>query len=228
MKAESMITVGPLPPTYAIIFRTHFWDAFAQRQLERLRAHIGRGTLYVLVDETNGRVEGIQHDQVVRVTENDVLAMGLPAAGSGNLFWFNGDYPLYYFLQLHGSYDYYLQLEYDVVLNTDIDALVDRVAADRVDFVGLTKGEPVQEWAWRHTCEGVYSSAELQYKLICLSLFSRRALEALVRRRLEMAVQVRDGAIANWPFCEGLHCHRDAPRRLCQRRVVELRRHGGL
>ncbi len=189
--------------SYAVIFRTHFWDDFAQRQFDRLLARVSAGDVYVLVDETNGRVEGIQHDRVVRVTEQDMLDMGLPRAGTGNLLWFNGDYPLYRFLQLHGSYDYYLQLEYDVVLNTDIDLLVGRAAVDGVDFIGLTKGEPVREWAWLATCQGIYDPEEIQYKLICLSLFSHRALAALSARRLAMAEQLRHSVIETWPFCEG-------------------------
>ena len=188
---------------YAVIFRTHFWDEFAQRQFDRLLSQVGAGHVYVLVDETNGKVEGINHDRVVRITEQDMLGMGLPRAGTGNLLWYNGDYPLYYFLQRHGSYDYYLQLEYDVVLNTDADGLVSRMADDAADFVGLTKGEPVQEWAWLSTCEGIYDLAEIRYKLICLSLFSRRALAALMARRLAMAAQLQSGVIETWPFCEG-------------------------
>ncbi len=190
-------------PRFAVIFRTHFWDDFAQRQFDRLLSQAGEGHVFVLVDETNGRVEGIKHDRVVRLTEQDVLDMGLPRAGMGNLLWFNGDYPLYYFLQQHGSYDYYLQLEYDVVLNTDVDRLVSRAAIDGADFVGLTKGEPVHEWAWLPTCQGVYDPEEIQYKLICLSLFSRRALQLLAARRLAMAEQLRQSAIETWPFCEG-------------------------
>ncbi len=190
-------------PNYAVIFRTHFWDEFAQRQFDRLLSRVGRGHVYVLVDETNGWVEGIKHDRVVRLTEQDMLDMGLPSAGTGNLLWFNGDYPLYYFLQQHGSYEYYLQLEYDVVLNTDVDQLVSRAAADRVDFIGLTKGEPVHEWAWLATCKDIYDPEEIRYKLICLSLFSRRALQALAARRLAMAEQLRHSLIKTWPFCEG-------------------------
>jgi len=194
---------GAEAPHYAVIFRTHFWDDFAQRQLDRLLSRVGTGHVFVLVDETNGRVEGINHDRVVRLTEQDVLDMGLPRAGAGNLLWFNGDYPLYYFLSRYGSYDYYLQLEYDVWLNTDVDDLVGHASAEGADFVGLTKGEPVHEWAWLFTCEGIYDPADIQYKLICLSLFSRRALQALAVRRLLMAGELRDSTIKNWPFCEG-------------------------
>jgi hypothetical protein len=201
MAAENL--EASLIPNYAIIFRTHFWDGYAQRQFDRLVSRVGAGHIYVLVDETNGPVAGIDHDRVVRLTEQDVLDMGLPRTGDGNLFWYNGDYPLYYFLKKHRSYAYYLQLEYDVVLNMDVDDLVRRAAADRVDFVGLTKGEPVHEWAWLHTCQGVYDPEDIQYKLICLSLFSRRALQALAARRLEMSERLRSAAITAWPFCEG-------------------------
>jgi len=193
----------PVTPRYAVIFRTHFWDEFVQRQFDRLLSKVGAGDLYVLVDETNGPVAGIGHDRVVRLTENDVLAMGMARAGEGNLLWFNGDYPLYYFEQTQQSYDYYLQLEYDVVLNMDTDPLIRQAARDKADFVGLTKGEPVPEWAWLHTCRGVYPLEEIQYKLICLSVFSRRALLALGARRIEMAEQLRNSVITAWPFCEG-------------------------
>jgi len=198
-----MMAGTPAAPSYAVIFRTHFWDEFAQRQFDRLVHLVGTGHVYVLVDETNGRVEGIKHDRVVRLTEQDMVDMGLPRAGTGNLLWFNGDYPLYCFLKQHGSYDYYLQLEYDVVLNADVDGLISRVAADKADFVGLTKGEPVHEWAWLFTCQDIYEPVEVQYKLICLSLFSRRALQALTARRLQMAAQLQSGVIKTWPFCEG-------------------------
>jgi hypothetical protein len=191
------------PPSYAVIFRTHFWDDFAKRQFERLAARVTTGDIYVLVDETNGPVAGIQHDKVVRLTEQDLLDMGLLKAGTGNLLWFNGDYPLYYFMKDHGSYDYYIYLEYDVTLNVDVDPLVRRIAADKVDFIGLTKGEPVAEWAWLHTCQGVYPAKDIQYKLICMSFFSHRALEVLAARRLELSKQFRNSVISNWPFCEG-------------------------
>ena len=203
MTPSSSHRVSGIVPKYAVIFRTHFWDAFAQRQLDRLLSRVGQGDVFVLVDESNGVVPGIKHDRVVRVTETDLIGMGLPRAGTGNLLWFNGDYPLYYFLKKHGKYDYYFQLEYDVALNTDVDRLVSQAAEDHVDFLGLTKGEPVAEWAWLDTCRGVYALEDIRYKLICVSLFSRRALETLFSRRLEMARRLQAEAIEAWPFCEG-------------------------
>ncbi len=190
-------------PRVAIVFRTHFWDEFAARQFERLTRNVKSGDIYVLVDETNGPVKGVQHDKIVRMTESDVLALGFPRAGEGNLLWFNGDYPLYFFMREQGFYDYYVLLEYDVALNVEVDSLVRRVAADGIDFVGLTKGEPVREWPWLDTCRDAYPLDDIQYKLICLSVYSARAVRWLAARRLELAAQLRDGAISSWPFCEG-------------------------
>ena len=190
-------------PRYALIFRTHFWDDFAQRQFDRLVSRVGSGDVFVLVDETNGKVGAIPHDKVIRMTESDILAMGYPRAGSGNMLWYNGDYPLYLFYQREGGYDYYVMAEYDVVMNTDVDELLRRVEADKIDFLGLTKGEPVEEWAWRDTCRDVYGAQELRYQLICMSVYSSRAIQHLATRRLELTERYQRGDIKRWPFCEG-------------------------
>ena len=50
---------------YALIFRTHFWDDFANRQLRRAAAAAPGADLWVLVDETRGRVEGISTPNVL-------------------------------------------------------------------------------------------------------------------------------------------------------------------
>ena len=188
-------------PRTATIFRTHFWDAFAQRQFDRLLAVASGTDVVVLVDETSGPVT-IPHDRVVRVTESSLLAMGLPRAGEGNLLWFNGDYPLYAVQQQLPDYDYYLQLEYDVVINQPISRLIAKAWAGAVDYVGLTKGEPVQDWFWRDSCAG-YDPADLRHQLICLSLFSGAALQHLFERRLSQAEALARHALPAWPFCEG-------------------------
>ena len=189
-------------PRTAVIFRTHFWDAFAQRQFDRLQAVASGTDVFVLVDETSGPV-AVPHHRVVRVTETSLLAMGLPAAGEGNLLWFNGDYPLYAFLQEQPDYDFYLQLEYDVVINHSIAALVGQAARDGIDYIGLTKGEAARDWFWRESCAGAYQPGELRHQLICLSLFSAAALRHLWRQRLAHARARADGTLAGWPFCEG-------------------------
>lgn len=191
---------GSSVPAAAVIFRTHFWDAFVARQFDRLCRQVRHADIFVLVDETGGRVEGITHDRVVRLTEADVLATGLARRGEQNILWFNGDYPLYYFYSQHPEYEYYFQLEYDVVLNTDVDRLIARMAADQADFAGLTKGDPVEKWHWRNTCADSYQIEDIRWMLICCCLFSRRAIARLYERRLEMSRTIRDDQA--WPFCE--------------------------
>jgi len=187
----------------AVLFRTHFWDSFAQRQFDRLMARAAGTDVFVLVDETSGPVDGIPHDKIVRTNEAELLAMGFARAGEGNLLWFNGDYPLYRFAQLHPDYDQYLQLEYDVAINVDLAGLASRAWALGADFVGLTKGEPPEEWFWRETCAEAYDAASLRHQLICLSLFSSRALRYLCGRRLELSQAYAQGRLKAWPFCEG-------------------------
>ncbi len=194
--------MSDLAPRYAVLFRTHFWNGYVQRQFDRLAKQVGAGDLFVMVDDTNGVVQGIPHDRVFRLTEKTATDAGLPRAGEGNMLWYNGDYPLYPFLAEHPDYDYYLQLEYDVVLNFPADTLIRQASAEKADFIGLTKGDPVPKWHWRYTCADVYDMAEVSYKLICLSLFSRRALEVLRDRRLELARRLEREPRMQWPFCE--------------------------
>ena len=179
-------------PRTATVFRTHFWDSFAQRQFDRLLAVSDGTDVIVLVDETSGPVT-VPHDRVVRVTESSLLAMGLPRAGEGNLLWFNGDYPLYAVQQQMPDYDIYLQLEYDVVINRPVASLIAAAVAGGVDYVGLTKGEAAEDWFWRGSCAGVYAPEDVRHQLICLSLFSARALAHLFRRRLAQAASLADG-----------------------------------
>lgn len=186
----------------AVLFRTHFWDEFVQRQFDRLLTVVQGTDVFVLVDETAGRVIGIPHDNVFAVTEASLLAMGLARAGHGNLLWFNGDYPLYAFAARHPGYDYYFQLEYDVVITNGIAELIDDAAARHADFVGLTKGEPFDAWFWRDSCAGVYDGTAARHQLICLSLFSARALRHLLDRRLSMSRAHADGRLQAWPYCE--------------------------
>jgi hypothetical protein len=196
------MSMSPQPRT-AVIFRTHFWDDFAQRQFDRLLAVADGTDVFVLVDETARPVPGIMHDKVVRVTEAELLSMGFAAAGEGNLLWFNGDYPLYRFRELHPGYDYYFQLEYDVVINGAIAPMVAQAAEEGADFVGLTKGEPTPEWYWLHTCTDAYAASEVEHQLICIALFSARALMHLQARRLALSEAFAKGEIRQWPMCEG-------------------------
>jgi hypothetical protein len=188
--------------TTAVIYRTHFWDAFAQRQFERLLSVAAGTEVFILLDETAGPVHGIAYDKVVRTTEAGLLSRGLARASEGNLLWFNGDYPLYQFYEMYPDFDAYLQLEYDVVINRPIATMMQQAAEQNVDFIALTKGEPAQDWFWRKSCQGIYELSELRWQLVCMSVFSNRALAYLLKRRLELSEAYATGSVKAWPIWE--------------------------
>ena len=187
---------------YAVIFRTHFWDAFVDRQFKRLQQRVGRGVVFVLVDETRGHVAGIPTTNVFRLTDDEVLRAGFVSAGEGSIQWFSGDVPLYLFRKAFPSFSFYLQLEYDVNIHLWADELVNRVAEDNADVVSLERRPTPPDWHWMDSIRGVYPEAEAMHHLICLSIFSGRALDALSESRLKQAVHYRQGSQRAWPFCE--------------------------
>lgn len=186
---------------YAVLFRTHFWDEYAERQYQRLLSVVGNGDVFILVDETSKPVP-VPHSNVVPHTQEGVLNLGLAGAGHGNMLWFNGDYPLYYFYQRHSGYDYYIMTEYDVVVQRSLDDVVAQMARDGIDFVGLSNTEAVSEWPLTHTCLDAYSEEEIRKCLICISMFSNRTVHRLFDRRLEMSRQHEAGLMQRWPHCE--------------------------
>ena len=106
-----------------VLFRTHFWDDFVDRQFARLLRHTNSLDVIVLVDETKGPVflpEGVKK---FGVTDHDILEAGFVAAGGGSIQWFSGDVPLYLYRLANPGYDFYIQLEYDVVVNTSLTDL---------------------------------------------------------------------------------------------------------
>lgn len=186
---------------YAVMLRTHLWDDYVERQYQRLVSRSRGGDVFILVDETNGRVD-IPHPNVVSHTQEGVLALGLSKAGYGNLLWFNGDYPLYAFHHEKPGYGYYVMVEYDVTVQLDLGDMISRLEREGVDFVGLTKGEPVAEWPHAASCLDAYRPEQVQKRLICLAAFSRRAVEHLFAKRLELSREHRAGALRRWPYCE--------------------------
>src|ERR1700730_13582411 len=101
-----------MPPSYAVIFKTHFWDAFTSRQLDRLKARVENGTIFIGIDETHEPAPEIEHDRVVRVTSASISKLGLlPITTHGSIIWYNTDYPHYVALSENPFYDYYITIE---------------------------------------------------------------------------------------------------------------------
>jgi hypothetical protein len=188
---------------YALIFRTHFWDAFAERQFRRIAARAPGADLWVLVDETRGHVAGIPTDRVFRLTDAQLLDAGYVAAGEGSIQWYSGDVPLYMFYAAHPDYALYVQMEYDVNFHLDVDDLAAQIARDRTDMVALTKPEAHYEWPWLDSCLDVYKREEVRHQLICIGAFSNHALRVLSQQRLAQARRFKAGDIKAWPYCEG-------------------------
>ena len=128
--------------------------------------------------------------------------MGYARAGAGELLWYNVDYALYFFMQQKPDYDYYLLFEYDVVVNMPLDALIEAIAASGTDLVGLTEAQPISEWRYLSSCEGIYPRAEVRKMLFPLGVFSKRMVKQLSERRLSLSRQLAAGEIAQWPHCE--------------------------
>lgn len=196
-----MAMKAPGESRFAVLFRTHFWDDFAERQYRRLVERSRGGEVFILVDETNGAV-AIPHDNVVRYTENDLLALGLAKAGTGNFLWFNGDYSLYVFFERFPDFDHYIMVEYDVAANRDMGEMVARSVEKGYDFIGLTTVHPDIGWNFTDGCLDLYRLEDIQQRLICIALFSRAAIAHLFARRKEHSLAFERGEIRRWPFCE--------------------------
>jgi hypothetical protein len=86
-------------PTYAVLFKCHFWDGFTQRQLERVRRRTGSGEIFVVVDETGGSVPQIGHpeEHIVRISQAIAHDIGLEHVDGRPVFWYSNDYPLHVF-----------------------------------------------------------------------------------------------------------------------------------
>ena len=190
--------------TYAVLFKIYFLDLFVIRQLERLKAKVGQGRLYIVADETNGSLGPIPHDRVIRTTENDMILRGFVKGDPSAMFWHSADYSLYPLFEDYRPYDHYVTVEYDAVVNADLDALVDAVAAQNLDFVGLRIDEPVSQWGWTKSCDTIYPQADLRPYLNAIGFYSSRAVRLLRDRRLELSQQFRDGDISQYPISEAL------------------------
>ncbi|WP_424139430.1 hypothetical protein [Roseomonas chloroacetimidivorans] len=190
-------------PRYAVVFKTHTWDGFILRQFQRYRDAPRTGDAFIVADETNGPIGPIEHDRVLRATDADLIAMGLAdRAERGSLIWWNTDYPHYLFASKFPQYDYYLFVEYDTVINCEIDELIRCVSAAGADFVALPTRCSKLDWQWTWHHLATYDFDSIEGSLNCISICSNRALRHFMQRRLEMSRQSSAGEIAFWPCNE--------------------------
>jgi hypothetical protein len=183
--------------------RIHFWDDFVARQLDRLKTSCNEADIYVLASEANSHVPGIEHDKVFRVREDQMPALGLGSESpDGALFWYNGDYPMYAFLAAHPEYSHYLFVEFDVVLNLDVDRFVRHALRIGDDIVSHFPTAPIENWYWAKSHAPLYSMDVLKQVLFSVCLISHGALQFLFDRRRALSDQFHLGQTTVIPYCE--------------------------
>ena len=193
-----------LKPTFAVLFKCHYWDDFTQRQLERIKQRVSLGDVFVIVNDTDGRVEGIGHpeDRIFRITETQAREVGLHHAGQWPMLWLNNDYHLHLFTRKWPNYNYYVMLEFDVVVGRDLDPLVQQLSDLGVDFLGEPIQGPLGQWPWTFSCDGSYKADEVRKALICLTIYSNRAAHLLYEKRVEIGRRLLAGEIKFMPCGE--------------------------
>ncbi|WP_124849720.1 hypothetical protein [Acidipila sp. EB88] len=185
--------------SYAVLFKTHFWDDFTRRQLDRLKAVVGRGDIYVLVDETFQPAPPIAHDHVLGVTRQDIETLQLaPITTHGSILWYNIDYPHYVAFSKLPAYDYYVTIEFDANIRQSLDTLIDALARDEVDYLGFPIRKRASEWPWYSAHLDIYGP-DMLVALSCFAVFSHRALALLLARRQVMSKAFAAGRLSFWP-----------------------------
>jgi hypothetical protein len=187
---------------YAVLFKAFTTDDFVRRRLARVIAAAPSGDVYLMMDETKGGVGPIPFDRVIRYRESDLLDLGFAPISQGSLFWYNADYPLYYFQHLHPDYDTIVMVEYDAVPNTDLDALVRECREQGVDLVGHPVAKTLDVYWWTSTMLRYYTPAQVRPYQICAAVFSARAVRHLAACRLRQGESYDLPDAKQWPLGE--------------------------
>lgn len=186
-------------PSWVFVFKAYDWDEFVKRQFDRFCASVGSADVFISMDETNG-TKAVDWARVVPTSNAALVASGLADRfEKGSLIWWNSDYPHHDFFARFPTYDYYVFVEYDVVIQADVGLLVRQIEALGADFVAAPLKVPLSHWFWTEMHCTTYPRAEIRGTLNSLTVLSRRAMALLRDRRLAMSLQ-RD--VPYWPIGE--------------------------
>ena len=192
----------PAASRAAVLFRTHMWDDFIERQYQRVLQQAEDCDVFIMAHNTSGQCNDIPHDRVILFTEDDVLGLGLARAGEGDLLWYNVDYAFYYFHKQNPQYELVVIVEYDVVLNLSLSQVVSHCRDNDIDLLGLEKGISVANWVWTQACLDLYTIDELRKLLLPFGVVSGRLLAHLFQKRLDHSRAFIEGKLTQWPICE--------------------------
>lgn len=187
---------------YAVIFKAFTLDEFVLRRLAWVVAAASSADVYLMMDETNGGVGPIPFDRVIRYRESDVIALGFSRHSQGSLFWYNADYPLYYFQHLHPGYMTIVMIEYDAVPNMNLDRLVLECQENNLDFLGQPIGKTLDTYWWTSTMLRFYTRDQIRPYLICAAVFSARAARHLAECRMRQGRLYGQPDARQWPIGE--------------------------
>ena len=164
-----------------------------------LSKRVGRGDMFVLADET---WETFDTSPYRKISHNvDFAAMGLDVGypAKESYLWYNGDFPLYKAVINFPMYDYYCMVDYDALINHPLDALIDKMDSDQIEFVGYRlRGAP--EPIARNVRGHFRNTNSL---LPCILIASHRVVKYLYQTRRRIAEVYRDHKELGWPFIEG-------------------------
>jgi hypothetical protein len=184
--------------TFAAVFRTHVWDSDISRMAARAKQCCGSGTFVIATDESKGPLSVSPYPKLSHT--DDFSSYSLPNVPPEKVLWWNADYVLYLARRNLPDYDYYVMLEYDVFLNCDLPSIIERCAAGGIDLVARDI-RPIADNHWSRPSI-IEMSADPWWALIPFLILSARAVDALMHKRQEIAGQLREVKISNWPYCE--------------------------
>jgi hypothetical protein len=187
---------------YAVIFKAFAVDEFVMRRLAAVAAAAPSAEVYLMVDETKGSLGPIPYDRVIRYCESDLIKLGYPKHSQGSLFWYNADYPLYYFQHFYSDYDIIVMIEYDAVSNINIDSIARACREKGFDFVGQPVTKTLDEYWWTGTMLTLYTPQQIRPYLICVAAFSARAIRHLAETRLRQGARYSLPDATGWPIGE--------------------------
>lgn len=192
---------------YAVGFSVYYWDAFVGRQYARVRERVRADDLFVLVDATSGAGPSVPARNQIAVTRSDIrrLVGEVPRptghVGLDNVIWYNLDLLGYRLFEAEPDYDYALVLDYDALLNVDLDAVMEAVRRDDADFVAEPAAD-LGSWSWTFLHAALYPGPKLKSAFVAATIVSKRASMYLRMRRRLLALDHARGDLAVWPFCE--------------------------
>jgi hypothetical protein len=186
------------PITMVVALRTHVWNADVAAMARRM-AHYSMGaTFVILADETNATLDTAPFQKISHT--NDFSSLGLPNFPTGQVLWYNADYPLYVLRLAFPNALSFAMIEFDVAVNVDLAAIMQQAITENTDLIAYALPDPPVWWTWREWT-GTHFANPVRLLLPVLIL-SGRAIDTLFARRLELAGRKWPETPADWPYCE--------------------------